>query len=119
MQPPWGRREPDGGCVEVTDDVESIAVAVVNGDMGSGSPRRITLAHELGHWLCGDAYDAMAGADCERMLFSFAIHFLAPRSGVTRVWNEHHERSNRDRALAVSRDLPPELVSGRESAAKP
>ena len=120
-----GPNGPDGGCVEVTEEPESIAVAVINGDMESGR-RRMTLAHELGHWLCGDAYDASAGADCEKMLFSFAIHFLAPRSGVTRVWNDHHGWSNRDRALAVSahfllswsaavsqlRNL--DLISGRE-----
>lgn len=97
---PLGVNGPDGGCVEVTEDVESIAVAVINGDVDSGR-RRMTLAHELGHWLCGDAYDAMAGPDCEKMIFSFAIHFLAPRSGVMNVWNDHREWSNRDRALAV------------------
>lgn len=97
---PLGANGPDGGCVEVTDDAESVGVAVINGDVDSGR-RRMTLAHELGHWLCGDAYDA-AAADCEKMLFSFAIHFLAPRSGVTRVWYDHREWSNRDRALAVA-----------------
>jgi len=98
---PLGANGPDGGCVEVTNDLESVAVAVINGDVDSGR-RRMTLAHELGHWLCGDAYDAMAATDCEKMIFSFAIHFLAPRSGVLRVWNSHNEWSNRDRALAVS-----------------
>lgn len=60
--------------------VESAAGAVVNGDTDSGR-RRMTLAHELGHWLCGDAYDVWARDDRERMLNSFAIHFLAPRAG--------------------------------------
>lgn len=72
----------------------------INGDLDSGR-RRMTLAHELGHWLCGDAYDAVAGTDSERMIFSFAIHFLAPRSGVVRAWNSRADWSNRDRALAV------------------
>ncbi|MFY2858582.1 helix-turn-helix domain-containing protein [Mycobacterium sp. THU-M104] len=98
---PLGANGPDGGCVEVTDDAESIGVAVINGDVDSGR-RRMTLAHELGHWLCGDAYDAMASSECEKMLSSFAIHFLAPRSGVTNVWLSHRDWSNRDRALAVS-----------------
>lgn len=98
---PLGANGPDGACVAVTDDVESIAVAVINGDLDSGR-RRMTLAHELGHWLCGDAYDAMASGECEKMLFSFAIHFLAPRSGVTRVWFDHRDWSNRDRALVVA-----------------
>jgi Zn-dependent peptidase ImmA (M78 family)/transcriptional regulator with XRE-family HTH domain len=97
---PLGENGPDGGCVEVSDDQESIAVAVINGDRDSGR-RRMTLAHELGHWLCGDAYDAASGEDSEKMISSFAIHFLAPRSGVTKVWNEHFQWHNRDRALAV------------------
>lgn len=97
----FGVNGPDGGCVEVTADVERIAVAVINGDLDSGR-RRMTLAHELGHWLCGDAYDAVAGTDSEKMIFSFAIHFLAPRSGVVRVWNSCSDWSNRDRALAVA-----------------
>lgn len=96
----FGVNGPDGGCVELTADVESIAVAVINGDVDSGR-RRMTLAHELGHWLCGDAYDAVTGADCEKMIFSFAVHFLAPRSGVVHVWNCRRDWSNRDRALAV------------------
>ena len=97
---PLGENGPDGGCVEVSDEQETIAVAVVNGDARSGR-RRMTLAHELGHWLCGDAYDSSAGDDHERMINSFAIHFLAPHAGVLRTWNEHREWDNRDRALAV------------------
>lgn len=97
---PLGENGPDGGCVEVSGDQESIAVAVINGDRDSGR-RRMTLAHELGHWLCGDAYDMAAGEDSEKMVNSFAIHFLAPRSGVARVWNQHQEWDNWDRALAV------------------
>jgi Zn-dependent peptidase ImmA (M78 family) len=86
--------------VEVSEEQTSIAAAVVNGDMDSGR-RRMTLAHELGHWLCGDAYDSAAGDDSEKMINSFAIHFLAPRSGVLRVWNANQRSSNRDRVLAV------------------
>ncbi|MGD9620650.1 MAG: helix-turn-helix domain-containing protein [Mycolicibacterium sp.] len=98
---PLGVHGPDGGCVEVTAEVESIAVAVINGDLDSGR-RRMTLAHELGHWLCGDAYDAVAGTDSEKMIFSFAIHFLAPRPGVVHAWNNNRDWSNRDRALDVA-----------------
>lgn len=97
---PLGINGPDGGCVELSADTVTAGVAVVNGDMDSGR-RRMTLAHELGHWLCGDAYDDAAGPDSERMMNSFAIHFLAPRSGVTKVWNSHPGWSSRDRALAV------------------
>lgn len=95
-----GDAGPDGGCVEVLVDSGALGAAVINGDAGSGR-RRMTLAHELGHWLFGDAFDTQASLDNEQMINSFAIHFLAPRGGVTRVWAEHSEWSLRDRALAV------------------
>lgn len=95
-----GESGPDGGCVEVDADDDAVGVAVVNGDAGSGR-RRMTLAHELGHWLFGDAYDTQASLDNEQMINSFAIHFLAPRAGVTKVWAEHNDLPLRDRALAV------------------
>ena len=98
---PFGENGPDGGCVEVGPEDTNIAVAVINGDAESGR-RRMTLAHELGHWLCGDAYDMAANADCERMISSFAIHFLVPRSGAIRVWNANQRWSNWDRILAVA-----------------
>jgi Zn-dependent peptidase ImmA (M78 family) len=96
----FGESGPDGGCVEVDARTGSVGTAVINGDAGSGR-RRMTLAHELGHWLFGDAYDTQATPDSERMINSFAIHFLAPREGVTKVWSEHSNWSLRDRALAV------------------
>lgn len=92
-----GENGPDGGCVVVGD---GLAVAVVNGDAGSGR-RRMTLTHELGHWVCGDAYDGSPGDNHERMINAFAIHFLAPRAGVKKVWNDYAALSVRDRALAV------------------
>jgi transcriptional regulator with XRE-family HTH domain len=95
-----GESGPDGACVEVTSERGTAGAAVINGDAPSGR-RRMTLAHELGHWLFGDAYDAQAPLDSEPMISSFAIHFLAPRAGVTRVWNEHSDWPLRDRALAV------------------
>lgn len=98
--PALGRSGPDGACVEVEATGRVAAATVVNGDADSGR-RRMTLAHELGHWLFGDAYDAQAGLDAEKRIDSFAIHFLGPRPGVTRVWREHGERSTRDRALVV------------------
>jgi transcriptional regulator with XRE-family HTH domain len=97
---PLGRGGPDGGCAQVTDDARTLGAAVINGDAPSGR-RRMTLAHELGHWLSGDAYDAGASIDSERMISSFAIHFLAPRAGLYRVWNECRDWDLRDRALAV------------------
>ncbi|MBU4214195.1 MAG: helix-turn-helix domain-containing protein [Actinobacteria bacterium] len=92
---------PDGGCVEVGEDGSQLGAAVINGDSRPGR-RRMTLAHELGHWLTGDAYDHESSRDSERMLSSFAIHLLAPRNGISRVWNEHSNWTTRDRAIAVS-----------------
>ena len=95
-----GRGGADGGCVEVSDAQETAGATVVNGDAPAGR-RRMTLAHELGHWLSGDAYDSEASQDSERMLNSFAIHFLAPRAGVTRAWGSHAGWPIRDRVLAI------------------
>ena len=95
-----GGRGPDGACVEVETSAGTQGVAVINGEADPGR-RRMTLTHELGHWLFGDAYDVDATLDCEKMIDAFAIHFLAPRAGVARVWSEHSSWVLRDRALAV------------------
>lgn len=95
-----GAGGPDGGCVEVGDPPAKLGAAVINGDAPPGR-RRMTLAHELGHWLCGDAYDMQASVDSERMINSFAIHFLAPRAGIHAVWSSHKDWPTRDRAMAV------------------
>lgn len=90
----------DGGCVEVEWKTGVVGAAVINGSTPPGR-RRMTLAHELGHWLFGDAYDAESSSDNERMINSFAIHLLAPRSGVIAAWNKNPTGAARDRALAV------------------
>jgi transcriptional regulator with XRE-family HTH domain/Zn-dependent peptidase ImmA (M78 family) len=97
---PLGQGGPDGGCVEVSAPPKTLGAAVINGDAPPGR-RRMTLAHELGHWVCGDAYDSQASPQTEKMINSFAIHFLAPRAGVNTVWNQHVDWHTRDRALAV------------------
>ncbi len=97
---PLGSGGPDGGCVEVGDGQDLVGAAVINGDAPAGR-RRMTLAHELGHWLSGDAYDQGGSVDDEKMISSFAIHFLAPRAGVQEVWARYPDREIRDRALAV------------------
>ena len=94
---PLGVNGPDGGFVEVQG---SLGAAVINGDSPPGR-RRMTLAHELGHHIFGDAYDAESSRDSERMINSFAIHLLAPRSGVRKLWDENGTWVTRDRALAV------------------
>lgn len=97
---PLGEGGPDGGCVEVSDTPKTLGAAVINGDAAAGR-RRMTLAHEFGHWLCGDAYDSQAAPNSEKMINSFAIHFLAPRGGVHTVWSQRNAWRIRDRALAV------------------
>lgn len=96
-----GEDGPDGGCVEATTASSSLGAAVINGDKAPGR-RRMTLSHELGHWLFGDSYDREAPLSSERMINAFAIYFLAPRPGVTAEWNRHENWAVRDRALAVS-----------------
>jgi transcriptional regulator with XRE-family HTH domain/Zn-dependent peptidase ImmA (M78 family) len=95
---------PDGGCVEVGTEGAQLGVALINGQAPSGR-RRMTLAHELGHWLTGDAYDHEASIETEQMLNSFAIHLLAPRAGVSGVWTRHKDWSKRDRAIAVGAEF--------------
>lgn len=97
---PLGEDGPDGGCVEVVQDESTVGAAVINGEAPAGR-RRMTLVHELGHWLFGDAYDRAATSESERMINSFAIHFLAPRAGVHREWRRRASWSDRDRAIAV------------------
>jgi transcriptional regulator with XRE-family HTH domain/Zn-dependent peptidase ImmA (M78 family) len=87
----------DGALVEVADGV---AAAVIDGD-AQPARRRMSLAHELGHWLFGDAYDAGAD-DAERMINSFAIYLLAPRAGVKQLWNQFRTESARDQAIRVA-----------------
>jgi transcriptional regulator with XRE-family HTH domain/Zn-dependent peptidase ImmA (M78 family) len=92
--------EGDGAFVAAESTDPPLGVAVVNGSSKSGR-RRMTVAHELGHWVFGDAHDHGASWD-ESMIFSFAIHFLAPRSAVLRDWNRDRERNTRDRALWIA-----------------
>ena len=87
----------DGALARVTDGA---AAAVIDGDAQPGR-RRMSLAHELGHWLFGDAYDSGA-TDAERMINSFAIHFLAPRAGITPMWGDCRTDSLRDRAIRIA-----------------
>jgi transcriptional regulator with XRE-family HTH domain len=87
----------DGALVEVA---EGAGAAVIDGDPRSGR-RRMSLAHELGHWLFGDTYDSGA-VDVERMISSFAIHLLAPRTGVVKLWGESAADSLRDRAIRMA-----------------
>lgn len=92
----------DGACIEVETTDGRLGVAVVNG-RGEPGRRRWTLAHELGHFLVGDAYAGEhPGGEVEKYIDSFVAHLLMPRSGVHRVWDELHDQGARRVALAVS-----------------
>lgn len=91
----------DGACV-IVDGVGDMAVAaaVINAEQPRGR-KRATVAHELAHWLLGDAYDAH-NSDSETMVKSVAIHFLIPRAGATKLWSEHPHDSPRRRAIRIA-----------------
>lgn len=91
----------DGTCVTVDGTNEtSTAVAVINAARPPGR-KRVTVAHELAHWLVGDAYDAHS-ADSETMVKAVAIHFLIPRGGATVLWNDYPHDSFRRRATRIA-----------------
>lgn len=96
-----GENGPDGAVVEVGEDDKKLGVAVINGRAPSGR-RRMTMTHELGHWLTGDAYDKEVSQDSEKMLNSLSVHLLAPRVGVTKLWSEKQALSTRDRAISIA-----------------
>lgn len=87
----------DGALVEVASGV---AAVVIDGDARPGR-RRMSLAHELGHWLFGDPYD-LGADDAEKWINSFAAYLLAPRAGVVELWNQHHGDRVRDRTIRIA-----------------
>jgi transcriptional regulator with XRE-family HTH domain/Zn-dependent peptidase ImmA (M78 family) len=91
----------DGGADGAVVQIDSgVAAAVIDGDAKPGR-RRMSLAHELGHWLFGDPYD-LGVDDAEKMINSFAAYLLAPRSGVVALWNQYVADSVRDRTIRVA-----------------
>lgn len=91
----------DGACVTIDDGGNTaVAAAVINAERRSGR-KRMTVAHELAHWLIGDAYDAH-NSDSETMVKSVAIHLLIPRAGAAKIWSEHPHGSLRRRAIRVA-----------------
>jgi Zn-dependent peptidase ImmA (M78 family) len=93
----------DGACVELTGpDSGRCGVVVINGNEDPGR-RRWTLAHELGHFLVGDAYAGEHPAgEIERYVDSFVAYLLMPRAGALRVWSERSEQGERAATLSVS-----------------
>lgn len=94
----FGDRGADGALVEVADGA---AVAIIDGDARPGR-RRMSLAHELGHWLFGDSYDSNTTADTEALITAFAAHFLAPRAGVAQLWRNFPSDTVRNKAIRVA-----------------
>ena len=91
----------DGGYVRVS----GAGVALVNGTADPGR-RRFTLAHELGHHLLADEYTpdfglASTRSEREALINAFAIHFLMPRSAVTRRWEQLADEPDVRRRLIV------------------
>lgn len=99
-----GNASSDGSYAEVDD----IGVAVVNGEIDSGR-RRLTLAHELGHHLFGDAYSVDWGTDTsttERALDAFAGFLLLPRAGLDDRWEElRADYAVRQSAIIISAEF--------------
>lgn len=93
----------DGACVELTNpDGGRFGVVVINGNQDPGR-RRWTLAHEIGHFIVGDAYAGdHPGGEIERYLDSFVAYLLMPRAGALRVWQETFMQGERAAVLALS-----------------
>lgn len=88
-----------GGADGATVLLRSGAVTVVNGD-GHIGRRRLTLAHELGHYLIQDLYTvdwkvaASEGEAVESTLDQFARALLLPASDLGRRWQRWLDRGD-------------------------
>ncbi len=94
----------EGACVELTGPTKNlrVGVAVIDGHQDPGR-RRWTLAHEVGHFIVGDAYatDHPSG-DVERYIDSFVAYLLMPRTAVSRIWNDTAPDGHRRAALTLA-----------------
>jgi transcriptional regulator with XRE-family HTH domain/Zn-dependent peptidase ImmA (M78 family) len=94
----------EGACVELTGQTKKkrVGVAVIDGRQDPGR-RRWTLAHEIGHFLVGDAYAAdHPSGDVEKYIDSFVAYLLMPRTAVTAVWTETAPYGPHRAALTVA-----------------
>ena len=98
-----GPGAPDGASVQLRDG----GVAVVNGDLQTGR-RRLTLAHELGHYLSDDEFvvdwwrdDVDEGVSREATLDWFARALLLPEGGLRAFVGECREGGDDLRTTAV------------------
>jgi Zn-dependent peptidase ImmA (M78 family) len=87
---------PDAGDAAYVE-VDHLGVAVINGTADPGR-RKFSLAHELGYYLTGDAYEPsprLGASDTECMFNAFAAYLLMPRSSVLSIWDEFSPQSPR------------------------
>ena len=94
----------EGACIELTGPSKNLraGVAVINGRQDPGR-RRWTLAHEVGHFIVGDAYVAdHPSGDIEKYIDSFVAYLLMPRAAATRIWNETPQNDHRRAALTLA-----------------
>jgi Zn-dependent peptidase ImmA (M78 family)/DNA-binding XRE family transcriptional regulator len=98
-----GAEAADGSSILLANG----GIAVVNGHLHVGR-RRLTVAHELGHYLFADEFSVdwrVADADQpnnrEAKIDHFARALLLPGAGLTRVWNLHQEQERSSRTAAV------------------
>lgn len=93
----------DGACVLL----EAGGVALVNGQLNVGR-RRLTLAHEFGHFLFADPlsvdWSITNPHPREAKIDRFARALLLPAQTLKRVWSDHlaHDRSTRQAAVLTA-----------------
>jgi transcriptional regulator with XRE-family HTH domain len=85
---------------------EGLGVAVIGGDDQPGR-RRLTAAHELGHYVLQDEYTTDIGVaasrdEREQRIDAFATEFLLPAERLHRVWTVQADQSIRRRLVWVS-----------------
>lgn len=94
----------DGLMAEVEDS--GYGVCLINSS-GSDVRQRFTLAHEIGHWVGGDAFcKETFGGDQERYMNAFAVHLLLPKYQITEQFDELVQiRGDRDAAIIISAEF--------------
>jgi Zn-dependent peptidase ImmA (M78 family)/DNA-binding XRE family transcriptional regulator len=98
---------PTGTADAATILLPAGAVALVNGNLWVGR-RRLSLAHELGHYLFADEYtvdwrigDGNDPDSWESRMDRFARAVLLPQAGLERMWRDRSANGDPLRTLAV------------------
>ncbi|WP_080462030.1 helix-turn-helix domain-containing protein [Actinomyces gaoshouyii] len=91
----WARTTPAHIDGRSLTPEPGLGVALVGADVEPGR-RRATLAHEIGHHLAGDTYEASghyaAPREAEELVDAFAAELLLPEAAVRRAWDESPSR---------------------------